>query len=53
MKISELLKPSLIKVGLESESKDELFEEMVEIFVSNGLISDREKALDVLEEREE
>ena len=53
MKISELLKPSLIKLDLESESKDELFEEMVEIFVSNGLISDREKALDVLEEREE
>lgn len=53
MKISEHLTPSLIKIGLESEEKDELFEEMVHLFVENGLIEDREKAVQTLIERED
>ncbi len=52
MKISERLTPSLIKVGLESEEKEELFEEMVQIFVQNGLIQDRDAALQAIFERE-
>lgn len=52
MKISELLKPSLIKLNLESFSKDELFDEMVQIFADNGLVKDFDAAVDVLQERE-
>jgi mannitol/fructose-specific phosphotransferase system IIA component (Ntr-type) len=52
MRISDYLTPNLIKVGLESEEKEELFEEMVQIFVSNGLLQNREAALQALFERE-
>ena len=53
MKISELLSASLVKLGLTSVSKEELFEEMVQLFADNHLIQDRAEALRVLEEREE
>lgn len=52
MKISEFLKPTLIKMSLDSDNKDELFPEMVQLFVSEGLIKDRVTAIRVLEERE-
>ena len=52
MKISELLKPSLIKMSLDSDNKQELFPELVQLFVSEGLIKDRGMALQVLEDRE-
>jgi PTS system nitrogen regulatory IIA component len=52
MKISEFLSPSLIKISLEADYKDELFPEMVQLFVSSGLIDDRSTAIRVLEERE-
>ena len=52
MKISELLKPSLIKMSLQADNKDELFPEMVQLFVAEGLIKDRSTAVRVLEERE-
>lgn len=52
MKISELFKPSLIKMSLQAENKDELFPEMVQLFVADGSITDRATALHVLEERE-
>ncbi len=52
MKISELLTPSLIKLNLESLSKDELFEEMIQVFVDNHQITDRNLAVEVLQERE-
>jgi mannitol/fructose-specific phosphotransferase system IIA component (Ntr-type) len=52
MKISELLKPSLIKMSLQADNKDELFPEMVQLFVSSGLIKDRVTAIRILEERE-
>lgn len=52
MRISDLLTPSLIKVGLESEDKEEVFEEMVQLLVEQGLIADRDAALDALFERE-
>jgi len=52
MRISDHLKPSLVKVGLESEEKEELFEEMVQIFVDNGLLGNRDEALRALFERE-
>ena len=52
MKISELLTPALIKLDLASLDKDELFEEMVQIFVANGQVSDRAAAVRILQERE-
>lgn len=52
MKISELLNASLVKIGLESEEKSELFEEMVQVLVSAGEIKNNKEAVQVLEERE-
>ncbi|NLF92594.1 MAG: PTS sugar transporter subunit IIA [Oligosphaeraceae bacterium] len=52
IKISELLLPSLIKMNLEAETKEELFPELVELFVAAGCIRDRAAAVRVLEERE-
>lgn len=52
MNISDLLTPALIKIGLESEEKEELFEEMVQLFVGGDLLSDRDAALEALFERE-
>ena len=53
MKISDLLKPSLIKLDLQSLDKEDLFGEMVQVFVDNHLISDAGAAVAVLKEREE
>ena len=52
MRISELLTPALVKIGLESETKDELFQEMVQLFVDAGQIKDREGAIAALLDRE-
>ena len=52
MKISDLLTTSLIKVGIESDEKEELFEEMVQLFVGSNLIQNRDAALQALFERE-
>lgn len=53
MRLSEVLTPALIKIGLESEEKEELFEEMVQLFVDAGVLQDRAAALAALFEREE
>lgn len=53
MKISELLTPALVKLNLVSRSKDELFEEMVQVFLDAGEIHNREEAIEVLCRREE
>ncbi len=52
MRLSELLTPALVKIDLESTAKGALFEEMVELFVNSGLISDRLAAIRALTERE-
>jgi mannitol/fructose-specific phosphotransferase system IIA component (Ntr-type) len=52
MKLSEALTPEVIKVGLESEEKEELFEEMVQLFVDAGKLRDRDAALQAILERE-
>ena len=52
MRLSDLLSPSLVKLDLVSKAKEELFDEMVEIFVDAGLVNDRDLALQVLFERE-
>ncbi len=52
MKITSVLTPALIKVGLESEEKEEVFEEMVQLFVDAGLLKDREAAIEAVLARE-
>ena len=52
MQIANVLKPSLIKLDVESKTKEELFEEMVDLFVTEGLITDRDAAVNTLLERE-
>jgi PTS system fructose-specific IIC component len=52
MRISEILSPSLVKLDLKAEDKEELFEEMVQLFVNEGLITDRETAVATLLARE-
>ncbi|MBR0459208.1 MAG: PTS sugar transporter subunit IIA [Victivallales bacterium] len=52
MQIANVLKPSMVKLGVESRTKEELFEEMVQLFVENGLIPDRSAAVKALLERE-
>lgn len=51
--LEEIFKPDLVKISLESTDKDELFEEMVEIFVRSDPSVDREKTLSALLAREE
>lgn len=52
LRITDLLPAALIKVDLQSDTKDELFEEMVQVLVANGLLRDRAAALRALWERE-
>lgn len=53
MKISELLTPELVKLNLVSQTKEDLFVEMVQVFVNAGLVHNAEEALEVLIRREE
>lgn len=51
--LETFFRPELISVNLESTTKDELFEEMVELFVRGDTGISRELALKALIEREE
>ena len=53
MKLSDLLSADVIRVGLKSEDKDELFAEMVEVLVGAGRVADRGRALRAIRSREE
>ncbi|MFP4056033.1 MAG: PTS sugar transporter subunit IIA [Candidatus Brocadiia bacterium] len=53
MKLSDLLDESAIKVGLESEDKEEVFAEMIELLVRAGRLADRDAALGAILAREE
>lgn len=52
MRLRDLLDPSSVKVGLASIDKEECIEEMVDLLVRNGRITDREGALEAIRERE-
>ena len=52
MTLSEVFNPNIIKVGLESDDKDELFEEMVQVIVDSDASLNRGKLLEALEQRE-
>ncbi len=52
MSLVGLLEEALVKVGLESLDKDELFEEMVDLLVRAGKITDRKPVLAAIHVRE-
>ena len=52
MTLAEVFNPSMIKVGLESDDKDELFEEMVQVIVDADSSISRDKILQAIEQRE-
>lgn len=52
MRLRDLLEESVVKVGLESLDKEECFEEMVDLLVRAGRITDREAALAAVAQRE-
>ncbi|MDX9979949.1 MAG: PTS sugar transporter subunit IIA [Lentisphaeria bacterium] len=52
MRLTEQLTPSVVKIGLQSEDKEELFEEMVQLLVEAGRLKNRNAALEALIERE-
>jgi fructose-specific phosphotransferase system IIA component len=52
MRLSDLLDESVIKVGLESEDKEEVFAEMIEMLVRAGRVPDRTRALQAILTRE-
>ena len=52
MLVSEMLSVGLVNCNLASSYKEELFEEMVQMFVREGLVPDGKAALDALLERE-
>ena len=52
MRLRDLLDESAVKVGLASRDKEECFEEMVDLLVRAGRISDRTGALEAVRQRE-
>jgi len=52
MFLNEIFPPDLIKVGLEAENKDEVFEELVDKFCQERKTGSREAILEALWERE-
>lgn len=52
MRLRDLLDESVVKVGLESQDKEECFEEMVDILARAGRLSDRDGALAAVRQRE-
>jgi fructose-specific phosphotransferase system IIA component len=52
MRIRDILKDSAIVVGLKSETKKAVLEEMVQVLCDQGVVVDRQKMLEVLLARE-
>ncbi|MDR2150848.1 MAG: PTS sugar transporter subunit IIA [Spirochaetaceae bacterium] len=52
MALCDVFSPALIKIDLESEEKDEVFEELIDLFCQTRPFSVREKVLKALRERE-
>jgi len=52
MRLRDLLDESVIKVGLKSRDKEQCFEEMIDLLVEAGRISDRAGALAAVRQRE-
>jgi PTS system fructose-specific IIC component/PTS system nitrogen regulatory IIA component len=52
MFLSELFPPEFIKIGLEAEDKDEVFEELADVFCHASRLDIREDILEAIRERE-
>jgi len=52
MKLSDLLDEAVVQVSLESEDKEEVFAELIELLVRAGKITDRGRAIDAILTRE-
>ena len=52
MRLRDLLDETTVRIGLESDDKEECFEEMIDILVRAGRISDRAGALKAIQDRE-
>ena len=52
MKLSEIISPTLISIGLEVSDKRDAIEKMVDLLVSSGNIDNRNDLLDAMFERE-
>lgn len=52
MTLTDLLSPEVIKVPIESDTKNGVIEELLDVLVSAGKVASREKALDALLARE-
>lgn len=52
MRLRDLLDESAVKAGLESVDKDECFEELVDLLVRAGCVTNREAALAAVRKRE-
>ncbi len=53
MQICDILNTSLIKVGLSSSNKYDVFDELISLFVDNGLLDDKASAMEAVVTREE
>ena len=53
MKLLEILEPRVVKIGLASTDKEDVFEELIDLLVRAGRVEDRERALDAIYRREE
>jgi len=51
--LSSLLTADVVKTGLESEDKEEVLEELIELLVRAGKVTDRAGALDAVVQREQ
>jgi len=52
MRLRDLLDESVVKIGLESRDKEESFEEMIDLLVRAGRLTDRPGALEAVRFRE-
>ena len=52
MRLRDILDENTVKIGLESADKEECFEEMIDVLVRAGRISDRAGALAAIQNRE-
>jgi len=53
IQLRELFPPARIKTGLEAEDKDEVFEELVDLLVTQYRLSSRDEVLEAIRRREE
>lgn len=52
MKLVEILDPQVVKIGLESVDKEECFEELIDLLIRTGRVTDRDRALEAIYVRE-